>query len=166
MFWVTQKEFFDHFPTIYLCAFNMTRLKDKNYTNDLKDDIEREAPKKQPSRQSQQVDDEAYVPLVINKKSDPNSPYKIVEQTYNGQVSFAKCNKKVIKGNSLVEGVAKFRANPEKYLAIHYQTDIATQGWPQKMHQFTYILRDGTKDIEVEGVARNGNRTILMNVRR
>jgi hypothetical protein len=89
-----------------------------------------------------------------------------MEQTYNGEVSFAKCNKKVVKGESLVDAVEEFRPSPEKYLAIHYQTSIATQGWPEQLHQVTYIYREGTVDIDVEGVSKDGNRTILMNVLR
>lgn len=166
LFWVTKEEFFHYFPTIYLCAFNMTKLQDKHYVNDLKDDIEREAnrPSRKHSRRVEQEDDYECNPLRINKKSDPNSTYKIEEQCYNGEISFAKCNKKIFKGESLVDAVEEFRRNPDKYLAIHYQTAIATQGWPVHMHQFTYIYREGTVDMDVEGVTKNGNRTILMNV--
>jgi hypothetical protein len=165
LYWVTKEEFFQYFPTIYLCAFNMTRLRERDYVNDLKDDIERPPPKKSKPKSTQEIlyDDEI-VPLKLNKKSDPSSRYKIVQQTYNGELSFARVNKQVIKGTSLVKAVEEFRSNPEKYLAIHYQTMIETQGWPEQMHQFTYIYRDGTKDIEVEGVTKNGNRTILTNV--
>jgi hypothetical protein len=165
LYWVTKEEFFQYFPTIYVCAFNMTRLKDRSYVNDLQDDIERAPPKKAQSKPTQEIlyDDEV-VPLVLNKSSDPSSPYKIIQQTYNGELSFARVNKQVIKGSSLVKAVKEFRSNPGKYLAIHYQTMIETQGWPEEMHQFTYIYREGTEDIKVEGVTKNGNRTILTNV--
>lgn len=33
--WVTKKEFFHYFPTLYVCALNMVRLQDPNYINDL-----------------------------------------------------------------------------------------------------------------------------------
>ncbi|KAL3924628.1 MAG: hypothetical protein SGILL_000929 [Bacillariaceae sp.] len=52
LFWVTMEEFCQHFPTIYLCALDMTTLQDEHYANDLWDDIERETkrPESRPSR--------------------------------------------------------------------------------------------------------------------
>ena len=167
IFWVTKEEFFHYFPTFYVCAFNMTRLQDKNYINDLDDHFIRKKKmngKKKKKPQPKPVVDEQRI-IVVNKKSLPNSPYKIVEKTFDGGVSYSTINKKVIQGTSIAKGVEEFRSNPDKYLAIHYQTSIVTAGWPDKMHQFTYIYRQGTNAIDVD-VVQNGQRTILMNILR
>ena len=166
--WVTKEEFFRYFPTIYLCAFNMTRLQDDKYVNDLEDEFERS--KQSEPKRSQPVviqeELEELQPIYIDKSSDPSSPYKIIEQTYNGSVTFATINKDVITGTSIAKGVAEFKANPEKYLAIHYQNSIVIGGWPDEVHQFTYIYREGTNGMEIEGLASDGKRTILTNILR
>jgi hypothetical protein len=43
MCWITREEFFQHFPTIYLSAFDTARLKEDDYVNDLTDDFPRDA---------------------------------------------------------------------------------------------------------------------------
>lgn len=42
MCWITKEEFFQHFPTIYLSAFNTARLKEDDYVNDLTDEFPRD----------------------------------------------------------------------------------------------------------------------------
>ena len=164
--WVTKSEFFRYFPTIYVCAFNMTRLKEDNYVNDLKDDFKRR-PKAAPKKTTKPVPamEEEIRPIFIDKSSDPSSPYKIVEEIFSGGVAYTELNSEVVKGKSLADGVKEFKAHPEKYLAIHYQTNMATEGWPIEMHQFTYIYREGTEGIEIDK-AKNGKRTCLTNVLR
>lgn len=168
LFWVTKGELFQYYQTIYLCAMNMTRLQEKNYVNDLEDDFPRgknkkSKPKPKPKRQAEEFE---IVPLNIDSVSDPNSAYKIVKQQYNGAVSYDTMNKDVIKGRSLEKAVKEFKENPEKYLAIHYQTSTVDQGWPDEVHQFTFIYRGGTNGMLVEGVCDSGKRTILTNVLR
>lgn len=161
MFWLTKAEFFRYFPTIYLCAFNMTRLKDSEYENDLKDEIVRRGPTK--SKPVSQVGGmQRLQPWVVNKESDPNSRYKIVEDLYDTSFSFQTMNKRVVEGVSIPEGVEEFRANPEKYLAIHYQNSIVEGGWPIHVHQFTFIYREGTKGIRLS--SSGTKRTMLTNV--
>ena len=167
LFWVTKTEFFRYFPTIYLCKMDMTRLQDKNYVNDLEDEFERgKNNNKQKKKPVAQEDDYEMVPLNVNTDSDPNSPYKVVKQQYSGGVTYNKMKKDLKKGLSLVKAVEEFKANPEKYLAIHYQTSTVDEGWPDEVHQFTYVYREGTEGIEVEGIAKDGKRTILTNVLR
>jgi hypothetical protein len=166
LFWVTKTEFFRYFPTIYLCKMDMTRLQDKNYVNDLEDEFERGKNNKQKKKPVQQEDDYEIVPLNINTDSDPNFPYKVVKQQYNGGVTYNKMKKDLKKGLSLVKAVEEFKVNPEKYLAIHYQTSTVDEGWPDEVHQFTYVYREGTEGMEVEGIAKEGKRTILTNVLR
>lgn len=164
--WVTKKEFFKYFPTVYVCALNMTRLKDPKYVNDLTDNFKRQAkaaPKAKPAaKQADEWDGKA---LFVDKSSDPKSPYKVVETVYNGGVAFSDMNKKDVQGVLIPKGVEEFKANPKKYLAIHYQNNMVQEAWPAEMHRFTYILRDGSDGIEV-GAAKAGKRTMLTNVLR
>jgi hypothetical protein len=163
--WVTKKEFFRYFPIVYVCAFNMTRLKDDTYVNDLNDDF-KHRPKVAPKKAKPvPAPEEELLPHIIDKSSDPSSPYKVVEEIFSGGVAYVELNAEVVKGKSIVDGVKEFKANPEKYLAIHYQTNMATEGWPIEVHQFTYIYRHGTEGIEVDKT-KNGKRTILINVLR
>ena len=170
LFWLTKVEFFRYFPTIYLCKFNMTRLRDDNYVNDLKDEFQRtkKKNKNKTKKAPKTTQDEPLQPLepwFVNKQSDPNSPYAILEQKYNGGVSFIKLSKQVFTGKPIPDAVEEFRAHPEKYLAIHFQNAIVTEGWPVQVHQYTFIYRDGTEGIQVDVVPK-GKRTILTNVLR
>jgi len=171
LFWLTRDEFFRYFPTIYLCKFNTTRLRDEDYTNDLSDEFVRtkkakpKPKKKKPRPQPVQQELPPLEPWFVNKQSDPNSPYKIVEQIFNGGVSYVEMNKRSIKGKSIPEAVEEFRSNPDKYLAIHFQTSMVEEGWPIEVHQYTFIYREGTQGIQVE-VTPTGKRTILTNVLR
>lgn len=162
--WVTKKEFFQYFPTIYVSAFDMTRLKDPKYVNDLKDDFTRR-PKVAPKPKPAPPKEEEYGPIIINKKSDPKSPYKIVETRFNGGVAFCEMQKDVIRGKSIADAVDMFRADPKKYLAIHYQNNMVDEGWPAEVHQYTLIYREGTDGMEVDEV-KDGKRTMLTNVLR
>lgn len=164
--WVTKEEFFRYFPTIYVCALNMTRLKDDTYVNDLIDGFRRQ-PKAAPKRAANPApsNNEEIVPIYVNKTSDPGSLYKIVEETYSGGVVFSDIKSDVVKGVSIAKGVDEFRENPDKYLAIHYQNNMVTQGAPIQVHQFTYIYRNGTVGLEIDA-AKSGKRIMLTNVLR
>jgi len=171
LFWVTKAEFFRYFPTIYLCKFNMTRLQDEHYSNDLDDEFQRKKKKKNKKQRADSTQAEPLPPLepwFINKQSDPSSPYKILEQTYNGGVSYIELNKETVKGKSIPEGVEEFRAHPEKYLAIHFQTSMVDGGWPVEVHQYTFVYRDGSEgiDVDVPEDGSIGKRMILTNVLR
>ena len=164
--WVTKEEFFQYFPTIYVSAFNMTRLKDPKYVNDLKDDFTRR-PKvaAKPKKAAPPKQEEELKPIHVNKKSDPKSPYKIVEQRFNGGVAFCEMKKDVVKGKSIADVVDMFQANPEKYLAVHYQNNMVDEGWPADVHVTTVIYRAGTDGVEIDEV-KDGKRTMLTNVLR
>lgn len=168
LFWLTKDEFFRYFPTIYLCKFNTSRLKEKDYVNDLGDEFVRgnkhkkTKTKKKARPKAVRQELPPLEPWFVNKQSDPNSPYRIVEQTFNGSVSYVEMNKSSIKGKSIPEAVEEFRSNPEKYLAIHFQTSVVDEGWPVDVHQYTFIYREGTQGIQVE-VTPDGKRTILTN---
>ncbi|CAB9529331.1 Calpain-type cysteine protease DEK1 (Partial), partial [Seminavis robusta] len=169
--WVTKKEFFRYFPTVYVCALNMTRLKDEDYVNDLKDDFVRKpkaAPKPAPKPKKkvvQKTQEEEFPPHIINTASDPKSPYKIVVTNFNGGYAFMDVNKKQVMGTSIQKGVDEMRANPDKYVALVYQNNMADEGWPVERHQYTLFLRDGTEGLEVDP-DKAGKKTMLTNVLR
>lgn len=164
--WVTKEEFFQYFPTIYLCAFNMNRLQedgdgDDNYINDLQNDFEdldNDTTVFLSSKQLQKID--------VNKESDPSSNYKVVEEIFDGCLGYGTLKEDSIQGTSIAMGIEEFKNHPETYLAMHYQTSIVTDGWPEEMHTFKYIYRKGTTKLKVKGVSDDGKRTILTNVLR
>ena len=167
MCWVTKKEFFNYFPTLYVCAFDMTRLKDPNYVNDLEDHFHNEPSAAATTTQGPAKASKKKGPIDINKSSDPSSPYKIVETSYNGGLSYFELNKKVVKGTSIAEGVEEFRKHPDKYLAILYQNNTLTEAWPVERHTYTLVYRTGTDGLEVQGVvSRNGKKAMLTHVKR
>ena len=161
LFWVTKEEFFAYFPTVYLSAFNMTRLQSKDYVNDLEHDFEhldRDTTVFLSSDQLHKVD--------VNTQSDPTSKYEITEQIFDGGLGYGKINEDLVKGKSIADGIETFKSNPEKYLAMHYQTSMVTDGWPEEMHQYKLILREGTTRLKVKDESTNGKRTILINILR
>ena len=164
--WVTKEEFFRYFPTIYVCALNITRLKDAKYINDLNDHFKRR-PKAAPKKTVKKAApvNEEIVPIKVDKSSDPTSPYKIIEDSFSGGFAFSEYNKKQISGTLIPEGVKEFRAHPEKYLAIHFQKNMLEDAWPAEMHRFTYVYREGTEGLEVNS-SPSGKNTILWNILR
>lgn len=162
--WVTKEEFFRYFPTIYVGALNITRLKDAKYVNDLDDHFKRR-PKAAPKKTVKKAAPEEIVPIKVDKSSDPNSPYKIVEDSFSGGFAFSKYNKKLIAGTLIPEGVKEFKAHPEKYVAIHFQKNMLEEAWPAEVHRFTYVYREGTDGLEVNS-SPSGKNTILWNILR
>ena len=90
-----------------------------------------------------------FEPWFVNKNLDPKSPYTVVEHTYNGTVTYIKISKDIMKGESIPDTVERFRSNPDKYLAIHFQSNIIEEGWSVKVHQYTLIYRTGSKGIQI-----------------
>ena len=92
--------------------------------------------------------------------ADP-SRWKMTEQKFGGATSFTTLGRKEpIIGTTIAQGKAIFAASPEKYVAMIYQTEVAT--WPQAQQQFTLIHRSGTEGYAPTGVSKNGSMTILL----
>jgi len=167
-FWLTKAEFFAYFPTIYVCAFNMARLKDENYVNDLEHDFPPPDTTATAPGTTYMINPDEMQRIDIDTQSDPTSPYDIIVQPYNGGISFGKVKSEVVTGTSIKEGVEKFKADPDKYLAIHYQTNVVEDGWPAHTHSYDFIYREGTEanKLKVQGVVEGGGgqRTFLKNV--
>mmetsp|Transcript_43540 Transcript_43540/g.105553 ORF Transcript_43540/g.105553 Transcript_43540/m.105553 type:complete len:694 (-) Transcript_43540:44-2125(-) len=91
--------------------------------------------------------------------ADP-SRWKMTEQKFGGATSFTTLGRKEpIIGTTIAQGKTIFAANPEKYVAMIYQTEVAT--WPQAQQQFTLIHRSGTEGYAPTGISKNGSMTIL-----
>lgn len=92
--------------------------------------------------------------------ADP-SRWKMAEHKFGGATSFEKLGRKEpIIGTSIPKGREIFKANPDKYISMIYQSDVAT--WPPAQHQFTLVHRAGTEGYKPTGVSKNGKMTILM----
>ena len=120
--------------------------------------------KKKPGKQAASSSTPAgFAPAVIPEEyqgADP-SRWKMTEQKFGGATSFTTLGRKEpIIGTTIAQGKAIFAANPEKYVAMIYQTEVAT--WPQAQQQFTLIHRSGTEGYAPTGVSKNGSMTILL----
>jgi hypothetical protein len=92
--------------------------------------------------------------------ADP-SRWKTTEQKFGGSTSFTTLGRKEpIIGTTIAQGRTIFSANPEKYVAMIYQTDV--ENWPKEQQQFTLIHRSGTEGYTPTGVSKNGQMTILL----
>ena len=73
-----------------------------------------------------------------------------------------KCmgKEKMVCGKDILKGIAKFKAKPEKYIALTYQKNMIT--WPKKDQEYSLIYRAGTERLEPANVCPTGWMTILM----
>jgi hypothetical protein len=93
-------------------------------------------------------------------KADP-SRWKVTEQKYAGSAQYATIGKQqVIKGHSIQKGIQTFKAQPDVYVAMTYQTSCLQ--WPLEQQQYTLIHRDGTSGYAPQGVSPQGWMTVLL----
>ena len=92
-----------------------------------------------------------------------DSRWKLREQQFNGSVQFKDIGKQeVVEGKSVEKGIETFKANPAKYVAMVYQTNMLTNKWPAASCMYTLIHRKDTVNYEPKGVSPTGQQTILM----
>jgi hypothetical protein len=92
--------------------------------------------------------------------ADP-SKWKLTELKFAGAVSYESLGRKEeVKGTSIPKGIEKFKANPGKYLAMMYQTNVLD--FPKDQHVYTFIHRDGTKKYSPQGLSDKGWMTLLL----
>lgn len=92
-----------------------------------------------------------------------DSRWKLREQQFNGSVQFKEVGKQeVVEGQSVEKGIETFKANPAKYVAMIYQTNMLTNKWPAASCMYTLIHRKDTISYEPKGVSPTGQQTILM----
>ena len=116
------------------------------------------APKKQQKQSSQDLKgiDERF------RDADPTR-WKLRQEQFNGSVTYKTMGKQeVVKGQSVERGIENFKANPLKYIAMLYQTNMVTDKWPSSQCQYTLVHRKGTEGYEPNGVNPKGFQTILI----
>jgi hypothetical protein len=92
------------------------------------------------------------------KDADP-SKWKTTQIRFSGSTSFETQGvKEVVKG-PIEEGTSVFKANPGKYVAMIYQSDMVQ--WPTTQQQYTVVHREGTKGYVPKGIDKNGMMTII-----
>lgn len=93
---------------------------------------------------------------------DP-SKWRLRDLKFQGSTMFDKKGKEeVISGQTIQSGIDRFKANPAKYTAMMYQTNMLTESWPASNCKFTYIHREGTENYRPQGVTPSGWMTILL----
>ena len=96
------------------------------------------------------------------RNADP-SKWKLKELKFQGAAIYDKKGKEeVITGQSVQDGISRFKANPGKYTAFLYQTSMVTEKWPASNHKYTLIHREGTENYQPQGVSPSGWMTILL----
>lgn len=96
-----------------------------------------------------------------NKNKKPSKNWKLEEIKFSGSASCSKRGKQeVVKGKSIQAGVETFKANPELYVAIYYQSNMID--WAPDKHQYTLIHREGTENYKPQGVGSNGWMTLFL----
>eukprot|EP00977_Amphora_coffeiformis_P007216 scaffold1569_cov171-Amphora_coffeaeformis.AAC.2 len=92
-----------------------------------------------------------------------SSSWKLKKQQFYGSTTFKELGKKeIVQGKSVQEGIEMFKSNPEKYVAMIYQTNMVTDRWPANQCQFVLQHRKGTTNYGPKNVSPDGNQTILM----
>jgi Calpain family cysteine protease len=89
---------------------------------------------------------------------DP-SKFKLKELCTSGGFSYAKVGQKEQVMKPIEDGKAMFMANPSKYIAMAYKTDIVS--WPPDRQQFTLYHREGTEKLAPR-IDPNGWMTVLL----
>jgi len=89
------------------------------------------------------------------------SKFHLKQIRTNGAFDF-KCmgKEKLFKGKSILKGVAKFKENPDKYIAMTYQKKMLT--WPKNMQEYTFIHRAGTERLVPSIISDDGWMSVLM----
>jgi Calpain family cysteine protease len=83
------------------------------------------------------------------------------EMIFNGSAVCVEMGEKEdIKGKSIEDGIAKFKKNPHKYIAMMYQSNMLE--WPAANQVYTLIHRKGTVGYEPKGIGPSGHLTLLL----
>lgn len=88
------------------------------------------------------------------------SNFKLRKLTFDSVASFEKLGREKLVHGSIQKGIKKFKANPEKYLAIKYQTSL--MNYPTDDQKYTLIFREGTVDYKPMNISPQGWMTILL----
>lgn len=89
------------------------------------------------------------------------SKWQLKTFSYSGGSSYLTCGKQEkVSGKSIAKATQLFKANPGSYIALMYQSSIAT--WPERDHEYTLVHREGTSGYQPLGVSQNGWMTMML----
>jgi hypothetical protein len=89
------------------------------------------------------------------------SKWKSESCQFSGSITFeTKGKQEEVQGKTLAAGIKHFKANPAKYVAMIYQSNMTD--WPAQHVRFSLVLRDGTKQLKATGVSPKGKMTFLL----
>jgi len=94
------------------------------------------------------------------KNADPSN-WKCREYKFSGAAtSMSKGKEETIKG-SIAKGLQNFKANPGRYTAMAYQSDMTE--WDEKDQQYLLLHRKGTERWTPQGISPKGWMTVHVN---
>jgi len=94
------------------------------------------------------------------KNADPSN-WKCRDYKFSGQSQYEEKGKEETIKGSLSKGLSKFQANPEKYVALAYKSDM--KDWPVNQQQYVLVHRKGTVGWKPKGVSPKGWMTVHVN---
>ena len=83
--------------------------------------------------------------IQLFEKAD-KSKFRFDEVISGGSYSYQKSGEKTEVQGSISDGIAEFKANPGKYVAIAYQTSMAD--WPEDQQKYTLYMRKGWQGLK------------------
>jgi hypothetical protein len=138
------------------------KSKPKKYNADTSQTKKKAAPKQEGKAKSAPAATQKTPDAAVDDYSNADpSKWKLSELKFAGSVSYETMGRKEeVKGKSITKGIETFKANPGKYLAMTYQTDLA--GYPKEQHVYVLVHRAGTKNYNPQGVSASGWMTLLL----
>ena len=99
--------------------------------------------------------------LDIAYQAAPSHKWTTKTQRFGGSFAFKTIGeRKEYKGKSIKKAIEKFKANPHKYAALAYQTNMLS--WDKSHQQYTFIMRKGTKGLQASEDNPNGGMTVMI----
>ena len=83
--------------------------------------------------------------IQLFEKAD-KSKFRFDEVISGGSYSYQKSGEKTEVEGLISDGIAEFKANPGKYVAISYQTSMAD--WPEDQQKYTLYMRKGWQGLK------------------
>mmetsp|Transcript_7251 Transcript_7251/g.17726 ORF Transcript_7251/g.17726 Transcript_7251/m.17726 type:complete len:745 (+) Transcript_7251:177-2411(+) len=94
------------------------------------------------------------------RDADPSN-WKCKEYKFAGAAKYEEKGKEETVKGPLAKGLKNFKANPGKYTAMAYQSDM--KDWPEKDQQYLLLHREGTIKWRPQGVSPSGWMTVHVN---
>lgn len=90
----------------------------------------------------------------------PSSQWTLIQDKFAGAYTFDTMGRnEVIDGQSIQEAIQRFHANPDKYIALMYQSNMET--WTTDRQSYTLIHREGSLRLKPQAMSPQGWMTLL-----